>query len=382
MKKSKAALLCIVLTSSIFSNHLHSQVTIGSDIKPSGGAILDLKEQTADANNKTSNKGFILPRVALSENNKNELYPMYDITTGDYTKNKAKYKKDNVGLTVYNITKDRFFIPGLYSWNGTEWRRMDDTPVAEVETAISQLLCANASMVPNAYQKGVPFEGIVKIPYTGGTGGVYEAGTPSALKNGMRIQLLAGKLSFGAGEAMYRVYGTPSIASPEITKFDIEFLGKSCEISVGNPTTSVNLKNLTNDIPVTTPYSSSSEGSANQLTFEGGDIVIQEAGSYAFSLRLYGRISGSDETKRWPFYIYLQKNNKTTVVDAAEIDLAVVPTQGNKDFSYSITLGGVYDAGDKVIISMCKPTTGEAWTLRKGSSANSNVRTSLIYWKL
>jgi hypothetical protein len=51
-----------------------AQVTIGASIEPNKGAFLDLKQRDPDANNTTSDKGLLLPRVQLTDLTK--LYPM------------------------------------------------------------------------------------------------------------------------------------------------------------------------------------------------------------------------------------------------------------------------------------------------------------------
>ena len=61
---------CFMITSSATA-----QVTIGSNVSPEGGSVLDIKEFIPKSENQTSDKGVVLPRVLLT--NKNELYPMY-----------------------------------------------------------------------------------------------------------------------------------------------------------------------------------------------------------------------------------------------------------------------------------------------------------------
>ncbi len=120
------------------------------------------------------------------------------------------------------------------------------------------------------------------------------------------------------------------------------------------------------------------------LPFES--ITISESGSYAFSIRLYGRITSTYTNQRFPFYIYLFKGSNATsltsatLVDAAEIDISVFSTN---DYSYSVTMGGYFSENDKVIVSMACPGLG-TWELAQGSTTNllSPIRTSMIYWKL
>ncbi|MDR3058130.1 MAG: hypothetical protein LBU84_08310, partial [Prevotella sp.] len=59
--------------------------------------------------------------------------------------------------------------------------------------------------------------------------------------------------------------------------------------------------------------------------------------------------------------------------------LVILP--GTTDYSYSVTLGGTFDAGEKVIVTMARPGYGP-WSLKMGPDATSPVRTSLVYWKL
>ncbi|MDR2951113.1 MAG: hypothetical protein LBV71_18150 [Prevotella sp.] len=385
MKTKTLAYLCIAFACFMFIGNAKAQVTIGSGLAPEGGSLLDMKEDPTVpfANNATSTKGMLYPRVELNDAYRTDLHPMYDVSSADYNTNKANLKKSHTGLIVFNVTTSSYFSPGLYFWSGIEWRRMDDSPA--VEASVTDLLCTNAIMSPSSYSTGVPFDGIVKIPYIGGTGGAYDGTVPiggTAATNNLYIERIGGKLNYGGGEVMYRISGTPSVSSPTTTTFPINFLGKTCNVTVGSGVSSVNIKNLTSDAVISRPFDPNTDDSANANTLTFGEITITEAGSYAFSLRLYGRLS-QDGAGRWPFYIYLQKNNKSTVIDAAEIDLVTVQL-GHiyRDYSYSVTLGGIYEVGDKVIISMHKPETGPSWTLSQGPNSTSPVRTSLIYWKL
>lgn len=384
-KKTKnLAYLYIAFACFIITSNATAQVTIGSNVSPEGGSVLDIKEFTPKSENQTSDKGVVLPRVLLT--NKNELYPMYwNISTNsevaEYTSNKADLKRTHVGMTVFNVTNTGDFVSGVHTWTGTEWRKIDDSPV--IQPQITSLICSGSQMTPNTYTPSVPFEGILKVPYLGGNGGSYSGTAAASIGNGLSMERIGGKLAYGGGEVMYRIFGIPSVSSPTATTIpSIDFLGQSCSsIKIGDGMIGINLKNLTSDVTISTTYNSVSgdHSQANQLPF--GDITITESGSYAFSLRLYGRI-GTTSQNRLPFYIYLQKNNKSTLIDAAEIDVVVLGLPSNQqDYSYSVTLGGTFDAGDKVIISMLRPDLSN-WTLRQGLSSTSAIRTSLIYWKL
>lgn len=107
-----------------FAVKLPAQITIGSGISASPGALLDLKEK-ADG---TSQKGLSLPRVGLSDID--ELYPMFLDTNGEgtaeYVANKVILKQSHQGLIVYNKTEQNIFCPGIYLWDGSQWTSLID----------------------------------------------------------------------------------------------------------------------------------------------------------------------------------------------------------------------------------------------------------------
>ena len=366
-----------------------AQVTIGSSTPPAKGALLEVKDNDANATTNVTSEsgGMVLPRVRLED--KATLQPFIKLTDAEWqTSNRDKTKKLHIGMIVYNLNTTAPFMEGLFCWNGEEWRRMDDSPA--VKASISKLLCTNASMSPGNYTTNVALgdEVIVKVPYMGGNGGTYEGtapigGTPAT--NNLFIERIGGKLAYGAGEVMYKVTGTPSVSSPNTTTFPIEFLGQTGNITIGGGLTSLNAKNLVNSIKVNSAYlPGANRDNGTVLPFE--EINITETGSYAFSLRLYGEIVGS-YTGRIPFYIFLHKIHTDvngvetkTLVDAAELDVVTV---ANNHYSYSVTLGGSFEEGDKVTVSMHRiNSTAPTWELSKGADATTPVRTSLIFWKL
>jgi hypothetical protein len=359
-----------------FTQTVRSQVTIGSSNEAAKGALLDLKEHEPDSKNGTSTKGMIQSRVELTV--RDELYPMYGASGAEYAEyaaNKSDLKKKHAGLTVFNVADNGDFLVGLHIWDGAEWRRIDDSPVLKPE--ISSLVCGSASIIPNRYTSGTSYEGVLTIPYLGGNGGTYEGTAPQLINNGLSIERIQDRLAIGGGEVMYRIFGTPTVSSPAPTAFNVEFLGKVCSVSMGSGgITSLYVKNLTDNVDV--KGAKSSHIDAIELLFE--EIIITEAGSYAFAVRLYGNLTNAatDKTARYPYYIYLQRNDKTNLLDAAEIDIVTAPQEAKfQDYSYSIVLGGMFEQGDRVIISM----NGDKWVLKKGTPT-SPVRTSLIYWKL
>lgn len=143
---------------------------------------------------------------------------------------------------------------------------------------------------------------------------------------------------------------------------------------------------------VTAQGSSTQFGTAaDNMAFD--DIVIKEAGAYAFSFRLYGAISlapgGHFETNgydRGTFYIWLMKGNGNTPVDVAEMNPVLYQ---NTTTTYSVVLGGQFEVDDivKIRLFTCPVANWTfIWTLYarpivEGADPHAD-RTSLIYWKL
>lgn len=99
MKKILFTIL-MAATSISFSN-LYAQVTIGGNTEPNSNAVLDLISN--------SNKGLLLPRVALTATN-----------------NPAPTSAHTAGMTVYNtattsVNNGYDVSPGFYYNDGTKW---------------------------------------------------------------------------------------------------------------------------------------------------------------------------------------------------------------------------------------------------------------------
>lgn len=114
--KLKAVLLCVSI---IFCNYMQSQITVGADLTPNKGSLLDLKEYNNPTQLANSGKGLGMPRVSLQRLEK--LDPCVENAT-------EEDKKKHTGLMVYNLTDDTPYglCPGLYVWQTTEWTRLPE----------------------------------------------------------------------------------------------------------------------------------------------------------------------------------------------------------------------------------------------------------------
>lgn len=120
MKKTFNTLTLILLILISTNFELSSQITIGSNIPPSKGALLDIKEKSSTPENlENSNKGLLLSRVALVSYD--DLSPLIVSATDDE-------KLMATGMAVYNVTEDsdNKLIPGFYIWSGSQWNLLQD----------------------------------------------------------------------------------------------------------------------------------------------------------------------------------------------------------------------------------------------------------------
>lgn len=98
------------------ASKFNSQITIGSDLAPNAGALLDFKNNP----NGFSNKGLGLPRV--------ELIDPWKLIMGKNS-NEILDKESHTGLLVYNTTINNDLCPGLYVWEGMSWQPIqNDSP--------------------------------------------------------------------------------------------------------------------------------------------------------------------------------------------------------------------------------------------------------------
>jgi len=119
MNKTKIMNIRLIITAIIFvllsrGGYLNAQVTIGSNAISSKGALLDIKESADE----TTEKGLLLPRVALQA--EKSLMPALTAAGAANVDSMAYH----TGLTVYNMTTNEYFCPGVYTWTGTRWEEV------------------------------------------------------------------------------------------------------------------------------------------------------------------------------------------------------------------------------------------------------------------
>jgi hypothetical protein len=102
---------------------------------------------------------------------------------------------------------------------------------------IGGLTCGSATFSPTTITESTAYTGTVTVPYTGGNGADYSAGSAIASTGvtGLTATLVAGTLTGGAGNLTYNVSGTA--ASNGTASFALNFGGQSCSLDatiVGN----------------------------------------------------------------------------------------------------------------------------------------------------
>ncbi|GAB4092117.1 hypothetical protein GCM10028786_10430 [Flaviaesturariibacter terrae] len=105
------------------------------------------------------------------------------------------------------------------------------TPVTPTSAEISSLNCSGAT-VSGAATAGISYSGTVTMPYTGGNGLAYSAGTTVASSGvtGLNAVLQAGTLASGSGSFTFSVTGTPSASG--LAYFNLGYGTRSCTVQI------------------------------------------------------------------------------------------------------------------------------------------------------
>ncbi len=163
MKKTKLILVAIVM---IASNMLTAQVAINTDgSTPDASAMLDVK---------SSNKGFLPPRIALSSTT--------DVTT---------ISSPAISLLVYNTASTADVTPGYYYWDGSVWKSLTSS--------------TKKSITINAFSVGLG-------AYSNGSNSVYVNGkNVSTSGRGAHLTVLDGNNANVIFSKDYDIHTTPSL---------------------------------------------------------------------------------------------------------------------------------------------------------------------------
>jgi glycosidase len=105
------------------------------------------------------------------------------------------------------------------------------TPAPATAADISSLSCSGSTISGSA-TVGIAYSGTVTMPYLGGNGLAYNAGSAltSSGVTGLTATLQAGTLASGSGSFTFSVTGTPSATG--LATFSLAFGSRSCSVSI------------------------------------------------------------------------------------------------------------------------------------------------------
>jgi hypothetical protein len=97
---------------------------------------------------------------------------------------------------------------------------------------VTALSCSSAVYSAGSATSGTPYTGTLTVPYTGGNGATYPAGSAISCTGviGLTATLEAGTLTNGAGNLVYDITGTP--ASGGTASFALSFGGQTCSATL------------------------------------------------------------------------------------------------------------------------------------------------------
>ncbi|MBE7174165.1 MAG: DUF3500 domain-containing protein [Williamsia sp.] len=120
----------------------------------------------------------------------------------------------------------------------------DETSAAAADPIVTALNCSGAT-ISGSFVSGMVYSGTANVPYTGGNGAAYAAGTAIASTGvtGLTATLQPGTLATGAGSLIYEIKGTASATGT--ATFAIIFGGQSCSFAVAVGSTSTDCSTAT-----------------------------------------------------------------------------------------------------------------------------------------
>ncbi|PWN68305.1 hypothetical protein C1631_016535 [Chryseobacterium phosphatilyticum] len=288
-------------------------------VVPHSSALLDINTDGLAANNK---KGVLFPRVPLNSNT--------DVIT---------IPNPATGLMVYNTGTGSLLNAGYVYWNGSEWRSITNT--TSIAPKISSLNCSGAKLNPPTYTAGQVYNGTMTVPYSGGNGGSYPAGSSivSTGVTGLTATLQGGTLSNGGGFLTYFVSGTPSASSPNTASFVIPpmFGASSCTATVGADVLNIGetvtaIYSVPNATAANTAFNLSSYVAANGLqplpTIDGIEVSLQGNSSAYYYPRIYNRASTSQLISYQSFATQVNQNKTNLNVTLASGDFENTDSDG------------------------------------------------------
>jgi len=376
-------LLCVCV-----SHPAKSQVTIGSDLNPLKGVLLDLKEFEETQGNANSAKGMILPRVFLTD--PNELFPILTGSETGYENLKTSY----TGLTVYNVNPNFLLDKGLYIWDGAQWHKS----INAVISAKNGLTVVNS----NTIRLGGDLEENTTLNLNDNNlifdrnSGKIGIGTsdPKAILHienpSFDDPLILENLKF-VSDAHNEIDGSASAPAPTYYDLMISENGvvRKAHPLIIDPNQSVlySLSTDTDIAPGDATGGGTSGGGGSMLSWNGPGstnsqiVKLPEDGAYVFSFSLNGTWtlgSAGTTVDANTFYISAFLNGTDPASNLMDIAEMVAYHTAYNAMSYSINLTLMGKAGDEVRFKVAvyyPDRNAFTWRLLKD-------KTNMIFWRL
>lgn len=139
---------------------------------------------------------------------------------------------------------------------------------------------------------------------------------------------------------------------------------------------------LTGNVSATPVTNKTTGAGASQFPLSQS-IIINNAGRYVFSFRLYGGMSITGQVCD-DYYLYLFRKTGSTEVLLSRIDMVVGKGSSNSAYNtyFPIMQTPYLNLNDEVIIKIGRRNGAQNWTLRGSTNVNEANRTTFVYWKM
>ncbi|RNA63289.1 hypothetical protein D1631_15825 [Chryseobacterium nematophagum] len=232
-------LVFLLLVSSFYGQVRIANSTLNT-VAPNSSAFIDASSNPEYNLSTNVGKGLLYPRTDLTTFTAfsglpvgiPNSYPSY--YDGLMLFNTATSGTAGVGATAGTLCRGFWYYDNpSTSVTGGTWRPLRPDLCSSTNPPVVTALNCSGATVTGTLTQGAAASGVsVQVPYTGGNGVAYPAGTaiPSTTVTGLTATLQAGTLANGNGTLTYTISGTP--ATSGTAHFAILFGGQTCDLQV------------------------------------------------------------------------------------------------------------------------------------------------------
>ena len=367
---------------------LQSQVTIGSNLVPLEGTLLDLKQSNEVNGEANSNAGLLLPRVILTD-----IYSLSPMLSGSELSDN-NLKKKYTGMIVYNVSANVPFEKGMYEWDGSKWVLLNDP------SGFSGVSSENGLKMDNGVVKlgggliknTIITLGTKNLIFENGKIGVGTTNPASTLhiqnSNSIEPLILNNLPLVTAGKNVIDDAANPFYYKLRIS--DGGVVRKAPKLGGAAGEDFVYLLDIAgSNLQIATGYDTGGNGTA--LNWKKGNasypyIELPDDGLYIFSFNFYGSISvptanQSRSTDATSYYISAFIGGNVPANQNNVVEFVLSRNTSNDYGSYSVNIPVKGNANDKVYFKLAAYDTRFTWSLLPGGNTNMN-KTSMFYWKI